>query len=148
MPTMRVAPARGSYLGSGDFLRVVILLATICCHRVGWPAAAHEAREDSTVASNELPKYDMDDEEDAEGDPGRRRLPQQLPASRTIHHLGEPFFAVSKEVPGVEMTRLRGKYLTKAFEGPFKDTPKWMRQLQEHVTCAPARESALSATST
>lgn len=47
---------------------------------------------------------------------------------------GEHFFAVSKEVPGVEMTRLSGKYLTKAFEGPFKETPKWMRQLQEHVT--------------
>ena len=46
---------------------------------------------------------------------------------------GEHLFAVDKEIPGAEMIRLSGTYLTKVFEGPFKDASKWMVQMQEHV---------------
>ncbi len=46
---------------------------------------------------------------------------------------GEHFFAVGKEVPGAEMVRLSGTYLTKVFEGPFNDAPTWVKQIQEHV---------------
>ena len=46
---------------------------------------------------------------------------------------GEHYFAVSKEIPGAEMTRMSGTYLTKTFEGPFKDAPKWMKQMQEFL---------------
>jgi hypothetical protein len=46
---------------------------------------------------------------------------------------GEHYFAVNGEVPGAEMVRLSGTYLTKTFEGPYKDASRWMRQMQEHV---------------
>ncbi len=37
----------------------------------------------------------------------------------------EHYFAVTKPVPGHEMSRLSGVYLTKVFEGPFRRIPKW-----------------------
>lgn len=46
---------------------------------------------------------------------------------------GEHYFAVKKEVPGMEMVRLSGTYLTKVFEGPFKDAGKWMKEMEEFV---------------
>jgi hypothetical protein len=39
-------------------------------------------------------------------------------------------FAVDKDVPGAEMTRLTGTFLTKVFDGPFQDAPKWMADLR------------------
>lgn len=47
---------------------------------------------------------------------------------------GEHLFAVSKDVPGEEMIRLTGNYITKVFEGPFQEAPEWeveMRSLIE-----------------
>ena len=46
---------------------------------------------------------------------------------------GEHYFSVSKEVPGQEMVRLSGDYLTKVFEGPFKDAPKWEKEMEAFV---------------
>ena len=46
---------------------------------------------------------------------------------------GEHFFAVSKDVPGQEIVELSGNYLTRVFEGPFKDAPKWEKELQAYV---------------
>lgn len=43
------------------------------------------------------------------------------------------YFAVSKDVPGLEMTRLSGTYLTKVFEGPYKDAGTWYSQLIDFV---------------
>lgn len=43
------------------------------------------------------------------------------------------YIAVTKDVPGAQMATLSGTYLTKVFEGPFKDTGKWMREMQEYV---------------
>ncbi|NND72468.1 MAG: hypothetical protein HKN43_12910 [Rhodothermales bacterium] len=45
----------------------------------------------------------------------------------------EHFFAVTKEVPGHEMVKLSGDYLTKVFEGPFKDIPEWEREMASFV---------------
>ncbi len=45
----------------------------------------------------------------------------------------EHLFAVTKEVPGQEMVRLSGDYLTKVFEGPYRDVPKWEKQMAEFV---------------
>ena len=45
----------------------------------------------------------------------------------------EHFFSVNKDVPGQEMVRLNGNYLTKVFEGPFKNMPKWCIELQDLV---------------
>jgi hypothetical protein len=42
---------------------------------------------------------------------------------------GEHYFAVSKDVPGLEMVRLSGDYLTRVFEGPFKNVPEWEKEM-------------------
>lgn len=44
---------------------------------------------------------------------------------------GEHYFAVTQEVPGQEMVRMSGDYLTKVFEGPYRDAPKWEKQLAD-----------------
>lgn len=46
---------------------------------------------------------------------------------------GLHYFAVSKDVPGQEMVRFTGDYLTRVFEGPFKDAPEWERQMTAWV---------------
>lgn len=46
---------------------------------------------------------------------------------------GEHYFAVSKDVPGQEMVRMNGDYLTKVFEGPYKMAPRWFRDMEELV---------------
>lgn len=46
---------------------------------------------------------------------------------------GEHYFAVNKDVPDAEMDHLSGTYLTKVFEGPFKEAGKWVKQTQEYV---------------
>lgn len=48
----------------------------------------------------------------------------------------EHFFAVTKDVPGAEMVRLSGNYLTKVFEGPYRDAGKWVGQMKEHARSA------------
>lgn len=45
----------------------------------------------------------------------------------------EHFFAVSKPVVGQEMTRLSGRFVTKVFEGPYRDVPKWQDELEKLV---------------
>ncbi len=41
--------------------------------------------------------------------------------------------AVDKTVPGVRMETLSGTFFTKVFEGPFRDTGKWMEQMEAYV---------------
>ncbi len=43
------------------------------------------------------------------------------------------YIDVIKEVPGAEMARLSGTFLTKVFEGPYKDAPKWAKEMQTYV---------------
>ncbi len=43
------------------------------------------------------------------------------------------YIAVSKDVPGARMATLSGDFLSKVFEGPYKDVPKWMREMTEYV---------------
>jgi hypothetical protein len=45
----------------------------------------------------------------------------------------EHLFAVTKEVPGQNMLHLSGDYLTKVFEGPYKDAPKWEKEMEALV---------------
>ena len=45
----------------------------------------------------------------------------------------EHFFAVTKEVPNQEMVKLSGYYLTRVFEGSFKNAKKWLKELSEYV---------------
>jgi hypothetical protein len=43
------------------------------------------------------------------------------------------YLEVTKEVPGAEHTELTGSFLTKVFEGPFRDTAKWCGQMADWV---------------
>lgn len=43
------------------------------------------------------------------------------------------YIAVSQDVPGAEMTRISGIFLTKVFEGPFNNTGKWVKEMQDFV---------------
>lgn len=42
-------------------------------------------------------------------------------------------FAVSKSVPGEEMTTLSGDFVTKVFEGPYSQTRRWYGDMQRAV---------------
>ncbi|MHB0961029.1 MAG: hydrolase [Pirellulaceae bacterium] len=46
---------------------------------------------------------------------------------------GEHYFSVSKEVPDAENVRLSGTYVTRVFEGPYRNAGKWAREMQEYV---------------
>lgn len=45
----------------------------------------------------------------------------------------EHLFAVDKEVPGADMVRLSGDFLTHVFEGPFKEAPTWAATMEAYV---------------
>jgi hypothetical protein len=40
------------------------------------------------------------------------------------------YVAVDKEIPGAENTSLSGKFLSKVYEGQFKDTGKWCKDFE------------------
>lgn len=40
------------------------------------------------------------------------------------------YLAVDKEVPGAENVTLNGKFYTKVYEGPFRDTEKWCKDFE------------------
>ncbi len=44
------------------------------------------------------------------------------------------YLEASKEVPGAENVKLSGTYLSKVFEGPYKETGTWCRKMNEWVT--------------
>ena len=46
---------------------------------------------------------------------------------------GEHYFSVNKDVPGHEMVQLSGDYLTRVFEGPYKNAPAWEKEMQTFV---------------
>jgi hypothetical protein len=45
----------------------------------------------------------------------------------------DAYIAVSKDVPDSEMARISGTFLTKVFEGPYKDAGKWAKAMTEYV---------------
>lgn len=44
------------------------------------------------------------------------------------------YIAVSKEIPGAQMEKLSGTFLTKVFEGPYKNAGKWAKEMKEYVS--------------
>ena len=46
---------------------------------------------------------------------------------------GEHLASVTKEVPGAENVTLSGRFMTKVFEGPYKEAGKWVKQMEEYV---------------
>jgi len=45
----------------------------------------------------------------------------------------EHYHAVTKEVPGANMERLSGTFLTKVFEGPYKNAGIWKKEMEQYV---------------
>ncbi|MFA6255204.1 MAG: hydrolase [Patescibacteria group bacterium] len=43
------------------------------------------------------------------------------------------YIDVAKEVPGAQMAKLSGTFLTKVFEGPYQNAGKWAIEMQEYV---------------
>ena len=43
------------------------------------------------------------------------------------------YIAVTKEVPEADMVKISGTYLTKAFEGSYSSTSKWIREMRNFV---------------
>jgi hypothetical protein len=43
------------------------------------------------------------------------------------------YISVTKEIPDAEMASLSGTFLTKAFEGPYRDISKWIKAMQQFV---------------
>jgi hypothetical protein len=43
------------------------------------------------------------------------------------------YIAVNKEVPQTQMEKISGTFLTKVFEGPYKDAGKWAQQMKDYV---------------
>ncbi len=45
----------------------------------------------------------------------------------------ELYIDVAKDVPGAKMAKMSGTYLTKVFEGPYKNAGLWMKEMEEYV---------------
>ena len=43
------------------------------------------------------------------------------------------YLAVDKEIEGTENVRLSGKFLSKVYEGPFKNTGKWCKDFEKYA---------------
>ena len=44
------------------------------------------------------------------------------------------YIAVTKEVPGARMATVSGRFLSRTFEGPFRNMGKWMKEMGEFVS--------------
>lgn len=45
----------------------------------------------------------------------------------------EHYFLVTKEVPGLENIKLTGTFMTKVYEGSFKEIPNWIKDMEKYV---------------
>jgi effector-binding domain-containing protein len=43
------------------------------------------------------------------------------------------YIDVAKEVPGAQIVKLSGTFLTKVFEGPYQNVGKWAQEMKEYV---------------
>jgi hypothetical protein len=43
------------------------------------------------------------------------------------------YLAVDKEIPGAENIILNGKFLSKVYEGPYKDAGKWCKEFESYA---------------
>jgi hypothetical protein len=46
---------------------------------------------------------------------------------------GWHYFPVTKDVPGIENVRLSGRFVTRVFEGPYRDAYVWVREMREDI---------------
>ena len=45
----------------------------------------------------------------------------------------EVYVAVDRDIPHAKMARLSGTFLTKVFEGPYRNVGKWLREMDRYV---------------
>ena len=43
------------------------------------------------------------------------------------------YLEVSKDVPGLRMATISGTFLAQAYEGPYRDIPKWIADLKRRI---------------
>jgi hypothetical protein len=43
------------------------------------------------------------------------------------------YIAVAKDVPGAQMVKVSGTFLTQVFEGPYKNVRQWVKQMTDYV---------------
>ncbi len=43
------------------------------------------------------------------------------------------YIAVGKDVPGTVMEKMSGTFMSKVFEGPYKDAGKWAKEMEKYV---------------
>ncbi|MDP2719041.1 MAG: hypothetical protein Q8P44_04305 [Dehalococcoidia bacterium] len=43
------------------------------------------------------------------------------------------YISVSREVPGAEMTKIDGSFLTRVYEGPYKNMSRWVKDFRGYV---------------
>ena len=46
---------------------------------------------------------------------------------------GEIYITTTKEVPNAENVKFSGTYLTKVFDGPYNDVPKWIKEMTPYI---------------
>jgi len=44
------------------------------------------------------------------------------------------YLAVNREIPGADNVKLSGKYYSKVYEGPYKDTGKWCKDFEKRIS--------------
>lgn len=45
----------------------------------------------------------------------------------------EIYLALDREIPNVRIEKLSGRFLTKVFQGPYRDAGKWVQRMEEYV---------------
>ena len=43
------------------------------------------------------------------------------------------YINVTKEIPGAQMVKISGAFLTKVFEGPYQNMGKWIKEMKEFI---------------
>jgi hypothetical protein len=62
------------------------------------------------------------------------RAPYQLMLTDEKSSWGSDIYIdVSSDVPGAQMVKLSGTFLTKVFEGPYQNAGKWAEEIKEYV---------------
>ena len=49
------------------------------------------------------------------------------------------YLAVNKEIPGAKNVTISGKFLSKVYEGPYKDTGKWCKDFKQYAKSKKAK---------
>lgn len=72
-------------------------------------------------------------------------LPSDFAILSDDHSLwrGTHYFAVTKDVPGLTHVRLTGNFVTRVFDGPYRDAYIWVREMREDIALMGHRSGRL-----